>query len=169
MFEMNRDILIIGGNLSSNGVIRAALETAGFAVLEAIDGKTGLAQIKQKRPGLVILDLWLRDANGFDFLSQLRALDHAATLPIIAVTGFIAKDDELRIMAAQFTDYLFKPVDIPLLLKTVYTHLCSASDSESKVGRNRRILVIDDQPSQLKLFTLHLRQLGFTVDNATNG
>ena len=85
------------------------------------------------------------------------------------MTGFIAKDDEKRLIAAQFTDYLFKPVDIPLLLKTVRTHLGSANHRDSNIGRDRRILVIDDQPSQLKLFSLHLRQLGFSVDTATNG
>ena len=169
MDELNRDILIIGSNLSAIGTMRPALEHAGFAVREATDGKTGLEQIIEARPGLVILDLWLGDASGFDFLAQLHALENGATIPIVAVTGFIAKDDEKRIIAAQFTDYLFKPVDISLLLKTVRTHLGSANHRDSNIGRDRRILVIDDQPSQLKLFSLHLRQLGFSVDTATNG
>ena len=40
MDELNRDILIIGGNLSSLETMRPALESAGFTVREATDGKT---------------------------------------------------------------------------------------------------------------------------------
>jgi diguanylate cyclase (GGDEF)-like protein len=166
---MNRDILIIEGSSNARETIRAALESAGHGVREAVDGKTGVAQMRQQLPDLVILDLWLPDINGFDLVAQLRALAGSANIPMLALTGFVAKGDELRIVAAQFTDYLFKPVEIPLLLQTVRTHLEPALNDQEVLGNNRRVLVIDDEPAQLKLLAVHLRRLGFVVATATNG
>lgn len=166
---MNHDILIIEGSSNSRKAICTALESAHYQVREAVDGKSGLAQTMQKLPDLVILDLSLPDVNGFDLVSQLRALAGAASIPILALTGFVAKADELRIVAAQFTDYLFKPVEIPLLLQTVRTHLGPALNDQENLGNNRRILVIDDDPAQLKMLGVHLRRLGFVVATATNG
>jgi len=164
---MNRDILIIEGSSNSREAICMALKSALYQVREAADGKSGLAQTMQKLPDLVILDLWLPDINGFHLVSQLRALAGAASIPMLALTGFVAKADELRIVAAQFTDYLFKPVEIPLLLQTVRTHLGPALNDQENLGNNRRILVIDDDPAQL--LAVHLRRLGFVVPTATNG
>lgn len=166
---MQQEILIIDGNSTSRQTMRNALSAVGYAVREAVDGASGFAAMAKAPPDLVILDLWLPDIDGFDLVSQLRALAGPANVPMLAVTGFIAKADELRIVAAQFTDYLFKPVEVPLLLKTVRTHLGPAISLAGPEPRHQRILVIDDDPSQLKLLSMRLRHLGFDVATATNG
>jgi diguanylate cyclase (GGDEF)-like protein len=166
---MEQEILIIAGNSTSRETMCAALATAGYAVREAADGTSGFAEMTNKLPDLVILDLWLPDIDGFDLVSQLRARAGSASIPMLAVTGFVAKADELRIVAAQFTDYLFKPVDVPLLLKTVRTHLGPALNFGRNHRGNRPILVIDDEPNQLKLLAMRLRHLGFVVETACNG
>jgi diguanylate cyclase (GGDEF)-like protein len=166
---MTHEILLIEDNPISRKAVRIALELEGYTIVEAADGETGLKLMAQQMPDLVLQDLLLPDIGGFELLSQLRALPGAAKVPILALTGLMAKDDERRIGDAQFTDYLFKPVDPALLVSTVRTYLASARAGLQKPVKNRRVLVIDDEPTQLKLLATYLRHLGFDVATATDG
>jgi diguanylate cyclase (GGDEF)-like protein len=166
---MPREILLIEDNPISRKLVRTALQLEGFTVIEAADGSTGLKLMEQRIPDLVLQDLLLPDMNGFELVSQLRALPGAAEIPILALSGLMAKDDERRIADAQFTDYLFKPVEPSVLISTIRTYLASNDAGLQKPIHNRRVLIIDDEPTQLKLFATYLRQMGFDVVTATNG
>ena len=166
---MPREILLIEDNPISRKAVRAALQAEGFAVVEAPDGGTGLELMAQRLPDLVLQDLLLPDMSGFELITQLRALPGADRIPILALTGLMARDDERKIADAQFTDYLFKPVEPTLLVSTVRTYLASGDAGLQKTIDHRRVLVIDDEPTQLKLFATYLRQLGFEVITASDG
>jgi diguanylate cyclase (GGDEF)-like protein len=166
---MTRNILLIEDNPISRKAVRTALEVEGFTIAEAADGGTGLKLMAQHLPDLVLQDLLLPDINGFELVSRLRALPGAAKIPILALTGLMAKDDERKIADAQFNDYLFKPVEPSLLLSTIRTYLESNNAGLQRPIANRRVLVIDDEPTQLKLFSTYLRHLGFDVVTATDG
>ena len=112
-------ILVIEDNPVSRESLRAALEAEGHHILEAADGKTGLELMVREKPDLVVEDLLLPDMDGFALASQLRALAGAAEVPILALTGLLTKADELKMAEAQFTDYLFKPVQSARLVATV--------------------------------------------------
>ena len=166
---MSQKILIIEDNAISRKMVRVALEAEHYNVIEAGDGKTSLALMTEHRPDLVLQDLLLPDVNGFDLVKLLRALPNGASIPIVALTGLIAKADEMRVAAAPFTDYLFKPMEPSLLVNTIRTHLAAARTVEEKPGKGRRVLVVDDEPVQLKLSATYLTNLGFKVTTATDG
>ena len=165
---MPHEILLIEENPISRKAVRSALQVEGYTI-EAPDGGTGLKLIARHLPDLVLQDLLLPDVNGFELVSQLRALPRAAKIPILALTGLMAKGDEKRIANAQFTDYLFKPVEPSLLVSTIRTYLASNDAGSQEPPKNRRVLIIDDEPTQLKLFATYLRHLGFDVITATDG
>ena len=166
---MSQKILVIEDNPVSRKVVRVALETDGYRVVEAPDGKTGIAMMVEESPDLVLQDLLLPDFNGFDLVSELRALRKDDKVPIVALTGLIEKTDAMRMANAPFTDYLFKPVAPSHLLNVVRGHLASAQADQEKRGKNRRILLVDDEPAQLKLLATYLSHLGFQVTTATDG
>jgi diguanylate cyclase (GGDEF)-like protein len=166
---MTREILLIEDNPISRKAVRTALQVEGFTIVEAADGGTGLKLMAQHLPDLVLQDLLLPDINGFELVSQLRALPGAAKIPILALTGLMAKDDERKIADAQFTDYLFKPVEPSRLVSTIRTYLASNDAGLQKPINNRRVLVVDDEATQLKLFATYLRHLGFDVVTAMDG
>jgi diguanylate cyclase (GGDEF)-like protein len=166
---MSHKILVIEDNPISRKMVRVALQAEGYTVIEAPDGKTALTLMIEQKPDLVLQDLLLPDVNGFDLLAQLRKVPSAAKIPILALTGLIAKADELRLADAPFTDYLFKPLEPSLLVSTVRSHLPLGEYSPEKPGKNRRILVVDDESSQLKLLATYLSHLGFEVATASNG
>ncbi len=66
--------------------IRDILEGAGYTVLLASDGETGLNLAKQEQPDLVLLDLVLPGSNGFDSCAQFKSDPCLAHIPILILT-----------------------------------------------------------------------------------
>lgn len=85
---------------------RAYLERDGFRVVEALDGKSGLAAMRREPVDLVVLDLGLPDSNGLDLLRTLRS---TSDVPIIIVTGRSEETDRVVGLELGADDYLVKP------------------------------------------------------------
>ncbi|MGH3912924.1 MAG: response regulator transcription factor [Pseudonocardiaceae bacterium] len=85
---------------------RAYLERDGFRVVEALDGKSGLAAMRREPVDLVVLDLGLPDGNGLDLLRTLRS---TSDVPIIIVTGRSEETDRVVGLELGADDYLVKP------------------------------------------------------------
>lgn len=77
----------------------------------------GLAQAQP--PALILMDINLPGMDGYAALAALKADARTARIPVIAITANAMKGDEERGLAAGFTDYLTKPIDIPALLATL--------------------------------------------------
>ena len=65
--------------------IRAALETAGYQVLEASDGTEALALLDSQAVNLIVTDLWMPNLDGVELLKRLRAAN--ANVRVIAISG----------------------------------------------------------------------------------
>ena len=164
-------VLVVEDNPITRKMIRVALATDGYEVMEAADGKTAVRLVQDHRPDLVLQDLLLPDGSGIALVSRLRALPGAAELPIIALTGFLPREEEARALTAGFTEYLIKPVEPSRLLETVRAYIGPASAGTPPVsGRSgKRVLAVDDDPIQLELTKLHLERQGYTVETAPDG
>jgi excisionase family DNA binding protein len=97
------------------------LERFGCRSRQATRGEQGLALIAEQVPDLVLLDLVMPEMNGAQFLARLR--DDHPDLPVIIVTGY--PESELVFQAMQHAPVMLlaKPVDAPLLERTVRTAL----------------------------------------------
>ena len=84
-----------------------ALEDEGYAVREAPDGRSGIEQLREREPDLVLLDLRLPDMSGFDVCRQIRA---TSIVPIIIVTAQTDTHDLVAGLEAGADDYVTKPV-----------------------------------------------------------
>lgn len=99
-------ILIIEDEPELVKVLRSYLEQAGFSVLSAGRGDTGLSIWEHKRPDLVILDLNL---PGMDGLDVARAIRRKASTPIIMLTARVEETDQLIGLELGADDYISKP------------------------------------------------------------
>lgn len=79
-------ILCIDDDSLFRTLIRDILEGAGYTVLLASDGETGLNLAKQEQPDLVLLDLVLPGSNGFDSCAQFKSDPCLAHIPILILT-----------------------------------------------------------------------------------
>lgn len=84
-----------------------ALEDEGYSVREAPDGRSGIEQLRESEPDLVLLDLRLPDMSGFDVCRQIRA---TSIVPIIIVTAQTDTYDLVAGLEAGADDYVTKPV-----------------------------------------------------------
>jgi DNA-binding response OmpR family regulator len=82
------------------------LRLAGFDVIVACDGVRALAEVRGRRPGLVVLDLGLPKLDGLDVA---RAIRRESDLPIIMLTARVEEDDRLHGLEIGADDYITKP------------------------------------------------------------
>ncbi len=161
-------ILVIEDNPISQRLIRMTLATEGYTVVEASDAETALARAKAGPPDLVLMDLGLPDMDGLDLLKRLRELPGLGSVPILAVSGYVAKLEQARRGGAGFADILTKPVEPDMVLRAVEAHL-PPLDTASLPGRARRVVVADDDPVQLRLLAKRLEHLGFLITPVEDG
>lgn len=117
---MPATILIADDYADNRELLRLMLETAGYEIREARDGRECLAAARAAEPpDLILVDLSMPEMDGWSVLSELRADESTRAIPCIAVTAFAANSDRLRALAAGFDSYLSKPFRTKDLLDQV--------------------------------------------------
>ncbi len=109
-------ILIIEDEPELVKVLHSYLEQAGFSVLSAQRGDTGLSVWEQKRPDLVLLDLNLPGKDGLDVAREIR---RKSNTPIIMMTARVDKSDQLVGLELGADDYVTKPFSPRLVVARV--------------------------------------------------
>ena len=162
-------VLLIEDNAVTRKMVRITLQAEGYEVIEAEDGQSARKLISQHRVGLILLDLILPDVVGVELVKAFRAMPDLAETPIICFSGFISSAEENIVAGAGFTDFLIKPVEPSKLASMVRNYLPLAQENYACRGQGRRVLLVDDDPVQLKLMRLAYEYADFTVETAHNG
>lgn len=98
------------------------LSTAGFEVVEAVDGEDALARLATMEVSLVLLDASMPRLDGLAVVRRLRADPATARLPIILVTGSADEADRVRGLDLGADDYLIKPFATSELVACARAH-----------------------------------------------
>jgi len=162
-------VLVVEDNPITRKMLCLALRAESIAVVEAADGRAALAEAARATPALVLQDLLLPDMDGVELARRLRSIPACADVPVVALSGFLARLEEARTVGAGFTAYLVKPVEPSRLVEIVRGYLPSGRNCSGASGRGRRVLLVDDDTVKLKLMRLHLAADDFQVDAAADG
>ena len=116
-------ILIIEDDDGQRRVIQRSLENAGYKVLAAADGSSGIQMARTSSPDLIICDIEMPGLNGFQTLEALKADERTKELPFVFLTG---NSDAMagklgRNLGAE--DFIEKPFSFSKLLAIVTTRL----------------------------------------------
>ena len=95
------------------------LRHAGYEAAMAVSAIEALALAQREHFDLIISDIGMPEMDGYAFAENLRALPAYATIPMIAVTGYVEYDDRDRALSAGFNTHLKKPVDVVKLLELI--------------------------------------------------
>lgn len=106
-------ILIVDDDVELVGLLRFALNAAGYDAVVAFDGEQALERLAGEVPDLVILDVNLPKVDGFAVLKQLRR-NHQ--MPVLMLTARADEEDEVRGLDLGADDYLRKPFSPRTLL-----------------------------------------------------
>ncbi len=114
-----KTILLIEDNDLIRENTAELLELAGFAVLKAENGETGVAQALATKPDLVVCDIMMPVLDGYGVLQIFNQHVQLAGVPFIFLTAKTERADRRRGMELGADDYLTKPFDKAELLSAV--------------------------------------------------
>ena len=114
---MNEQLLLVEDDDAIAGALRLHLEEAGYRLHRESDGQCGIAAIDRQRWDLVLLDLMLPGADGWDVCRHLRA--RHADVPVIMLSARSAEAHRVLGLELGADDYLAKPFSMLELVARV--------------------------------------------------
>ena len=124
-------ILLVEDNPIGRKMLRFALESEGYEVVDVADGRGALAAAATRRLDLLVLDYVLPDMDGLRLLAEVRRRINTPELPAIVVTGMVSRLGEMRAQGDVFTQFLGKPLEPSRLLEAVHTQLQKRTTGEA--------------------------------------
>ena len=109
-------VLVIDDDELSRRLVRRALSKVGYDVVTAPDGAEGYRLAKTTRPSLVICDVVMPDADGWEALAKLKDDPDLGSIPVVMVSSL---EDKVYGMSLGASDYLTKPIDREALVEVV--------------------------------------------------
>lgn len=152
---MPEKILIVEDDEAISELIAYNLKQAGFSVLTAFDGETGLALALKDAPDLILLDIMLPGMDGWEVCRRLR---QSSEVPILFLTAKDAEFDRVRGLELGADDYVTKPFSPRELVARVKAILRrvnrSAEIEQMTIGRvtidfRSHLVTLDGQPLNL--------------------
>ena len=102
-------VLVVDDEADIVALVAYHLVKAGYRVSTASSGPDALTAARQERPALVVLDLMLPGASGYDVLEQLRSQPATRDIAVLMLTARREEQDRIRGLSLGADDYLTKP------------------------------------------------------------
>jgi diguanylate cyclase (GGDEF)-like protein/PAS domain S-box-containing protein len=134
-------VLVVDDNENNREILARRLARNGYAVSVAESAVDLLDRVRDGAVDLVLLDIEMPDITGLDALVAIRQTYSAVRLPVIMVTARSQSEDVVKALELGANDYLTKPVDFPVALARVRTHLSHLRAEEAlRVSEERYAL-----------------------------
>ena len=116
---MGKVVLTVDDSASIRQMVAFTLKSAGYEVMEAVDGEDGLNKAKSKSANLVLTDQNMPKMDGLTLIKSLRGLPQYRSVPILMLTTESSDAMKAAGKAAGATGWLVKPFDPQKLLEVV--------------------------------------------------
>lgn len=115
-----RSILVVEDSITSRSLLKSILESAGYAVVTAVDGLDAYTTLKTETFDLLVSDVEMPRMDGFDLTARVRADKRIAELPVVLVTALESREHRERGIDVGANAYIVKSsFDQSNLLETV--------------------------------------------------
>ncbi|MBW4521580.1 MAG: response regulator [Scytolyngbya sp. HA4215-MV1] len=156
--ERKKTVLVVDDDVHIRQLLRQHLEADGYQIEEARDGREAIAQVKQARPDLIVLDVMMPEIGGFDVAAILKNDPDTMNIPIVLLSVVEDKERGYRIGVDR---YLTKPIDTDLLLKEIGILIHQGP-------LKRKALVVDENETTVRTLVQFLQTKEFNVVGALN-
>jgi len=123
--QRNQYILVVDDAAFMRRMIAGIVRTLGYDVVDAPDGPSAIATMKQDPPALVILDIMMPQMTGYQVCEWIRANPATAGIPVIVCTANQERKHLEQAIKAGASDFLCKPVTKKTLEERLLKHLHS--------------------------------------------
>jgi CheY-like chemotaxis protein len=104
-------ILVVDDNPTNLKLAVDLLEFAGYDVVRAANAAEAEVALRSTRVDLILMDIQMPGMDGLTLTRKLKGEPETRQIPIIAVTSFAMKGDELKARSAGCDGYIAKPID----------------------------------------------------------
>ena len=173
----SKKILVIEDNELNLKLIDSLLKLGHYETVGAADAETGIQLAREHDPDLVLMDIQLPGMDGLHASRIIKADPELKDIPVVALTAHAMLGDEDKAKEAGCDGYLSKPIDTRTFLQTIgqYVNGHNGNVHQERTNREKikrrkhKVLVVDDEPLNVKLLTAALSSEEFEVVPAYNG
>ncbi|MBT1063355.1 response regulator [Bowmanella sp. Y26] len=122
--DSNTRILLVEDNDINQMIAQAMLKELGFKRVDvAENGQVALNMASDNRYDLILMDVQMPEMDGIQATSKLRQMERYSSVPIIAMTANVLKEEQQSCFEAGMDDFVAKPINIELLKSAITKHL----------------------------------------------
>ncbi len=184
-------VLLVDDNPNNLKLLTKILQESGYKIKASTSGKFALQMVRTTPPDLILLDIMMPEMDGYEVCRQLKSNPDTADIPVIFISALSYIKAKLKAFEAGGVDYVNKPFNEAEVLARVSAHVTlrktiqqlksRRADStvqllQEDVGKHKEdsarekfILLVDDNPNNLKLLTKILEESGFKIKASTSG
>jgi phosphoserine phosphatase RsbU/P len=116
-------LLVVDDDEFNRDMLSRRLQKAGYTVAVAENGMRALGMVAGNDFDLILLDVMMHGISGLEVLQELRKAHAATDLPVIMATARTQSTDVVEALRLGANDYVTKPLDFPVVLARVETHV----------------------------------------------
>jgi PAS domain S-box-containing protein len=110
MMNESTSVLIVDDSRAARLYLREIIQTRGYRVFEAANGREGLELLDRENPDLILTDMEMPEMDGLAFIRELR--NTCPHIPVIVISGKSSYSDVIEAVRLGAWDYLVKPVRV---------------------------------------------------------
>ena len=115
-----KKIVVVDDVAENRALVIDMLSPLGFEMVEAVNGRDGLAKARIERPDLILMDLVMPPGmDGWEAMRQLRQLPGVKDIPLIAVSASVSEGNQASSRMAGANAFLSKPINLDQLLTQI--------------------------------------------------
>lgn len=180
---MSAKILIVDDVIFNIKLLENKLKFAYYDVFTASTGKEAIQKVYEVKPDLILMDIMMPDIDGIEATKRIKAIPEFSHIPIVMVTALSSQSDKVSTLIAGADDFITKPVNDKALITRVKSLLRAKfavdelrlrADITSQLGlphiesdeniAGSKIMLVDDNPLEIKKIEKHLHFHGMTVE-----
>ena len=185
---MSRKILLIDDDPGISAAVMIRLQSAGYEIHSASNGKAGIQAAADQQPDVILLDIRMPEMDGFEVCRRLKSDPAVASIPVIFLSANVQDVARQRAAEVGGVAFLSKPFEASTVVATIEdaiekTSTARPSPKESNTPTQPTndatpaadtqdkptVLIADDDQNLLAALGARLENLGFNVVKATNG
>ena len=133
------NILIVDDNPDNLRLLAKILESQGYIVRKALNGRMALQGVHRNPPNLILLDINMPQMNGYEVCQKLKASEASAQIPVIFISALERLENKVQAFELGGVDYITKPFQEQEVLMRVKNQLLIQKQRQQLIEQNQRL------------------------------